>query len=101
APARAEAARSRSDDLRDHQRDRAQDRGRATEPDGCRLRFRLAQTPRRRAPRLVPLPRRFYLRPARAVAPDLLGCIVVSRRGRSLTAGPLLPPPAPLGPPGA
>ena len=44
------------------------------------------------------LPRRFYLRAAPAVAQDLLGCLLVSRRGRTVTAGRIVETEAYLGP---
>jgi DNA-3-methyladenine glycosylase len=46
----------------------------------------------------VILGRAFYRRPAPLVARDLLGCLVVSRRGRTVTAGLIVETEAYLGP---
>jgi DNA-3-methyladenine glycosylase len=46
----------------------------------------------------VPLPAGFYQRSARLVARDLLGCVLVSRHGRAVTAGRIVETEAYLGP---
>ncbi len=46
----------------------------------------------------MPLDRTFYFRDPREVAPDLLCCVLVSRRGRTVTAGRIVDTEAYLGP---